>query len=210
MGEIVDRQVQAIVRLLEDVFDVSRVTRGHLSVNMQPIDIVPAIKQAVEWNRAAIDSKGQHLVVQQPQRPILVNGDPIRLAQVVSNLLGNAAKFTDAGGRIQVIAETATQEAIVRVRDTGCGLEPTDVRHIFDPFFQSERTVDRNKRGLGIGLALVRRLVEVHGGRVEVFSEGMGCGSEFVLHLPLLSATASSSRRSPETAAGALPHGAAR
>jgi signal transduction histidine kinase len=133
--------------------------------------------------------KGQHLAVTPPPRPIVVNGDPVRLIQVVSNLLGNAAKFTDAGGRIWISAEAADEQATVRVRDTGPGLEASELNSIFDLFYQLERTLDRSARGLGIGLSLVRRLVEMHGGRVEAFSEGPGCGSEFVFRLPLLSAT---------------------
>jgi K+-sensing histidine kinase KdpD len=119
----------------------------------------------------------------------VVNGDPVRLAQVVSNLVGNAAKFTDAGGCIWVTVEAADKQAVVRVRDTGPGLDASELTNIFDLFYQLERTADRAGRGLGIGLSLVRRLVEMHGGCVEAFSEGRGCGSEFVFRLPLLSAT---------------------
>ena len=189
IGDTIDRQVRAIARLLDDLLDLSRVTRGRLSLNLEPVEIVSVIDQAVEWNRAAIDSKGQHLTVTHPHAAIAVNGDPVRLAQVVSNLLGNAAKFTDAGGRIWITAETADEQAIVRVRDTGPGLEASELTNIFDLFYQLERTADRTGSGLGIGLSLVRRLVEMHGGRIEVFSDGQGCGSEFVLRLPLLSAT---------------------
>ena len=188
IGDILDRQVKAIARLLDDLLDLSRVTRGKLSLSIEPVEILTVINQAVEWNRALIDSKGQNLMVTHPQGLVLVNGDPVRLAQVVSNLLGNAAKFTHAGGRIGVTAETINEQAIVRVRDNGLGLEASELRNIFDLFYQLERTVDRAGRGLGIGLSLVRRLVEAHGGCVEVFSEGAGCGSEFLFRLPLLAA----------------------
>ena len=187
IGDILDRQVKAITRLLDDLLDLSRVTRGKLSLNMEPVEILPVINQAVEWNRAVIVSKEQQLVVAHPPEPILVNGDTVRLAQVVSNLLGNAAKFTDAGGRIWITAETADEEAIVRVRDNGPGVKASDLKNIFDLFYQLERTVDRTGRGLGIGLSLVRRLIEMHGGSVEVVSEGPGRGSEFLLRLPLIS-----------------------
>ena len=173
IGDILERQVKAIGRLLDDLLDLSRVTRGKLSLNMEPVEILPTINQAVEWNRAIIESKRQHLVVTHPQIPIVVNGDTVRLVQVVSNLLGNAAKFTESGGQIWVTAETANGEAVVRVRDTGPGLEASELVNIFDLFYQLERTVDRTGRGLGIGLSLVRRLTEMHGGRVEVFSEGL-------------------------------------
>jgi signal transduction histidine kinase len=188
-GDILDRQVKAIARLLDDLLDLSRVSRGKLSLTTEPVEILAVINQAVEWNRAVIDSKGQHLAVTQPPRPIFVEGDPVRLAQVVSNLLGNAAKFTDAGGSIWISAEAAGEQATVRVRDTGPGLEASELNNVFDLYYQLERTVDRSARGLGIGLSLVRRLVEMHGGRVEAFSEGRGRGSEFVFHLPLLRET---------------------
>jgi len=193
IGDILDRQMKAIARLLDDLLDLSRVTRGKLSLNIEPIEILPVINQAVEWNQAVIVSKEQQLVVTHPREPIVVNGDTVRLTQVVSNLVGNAAKFTDAGGRIWITAETANDEAIVRVRDNGPGVKASEVQNIFDLFYQLERTVDRTGRGLGIGLSLVRRLSEMHGGSVEVFSEGPGRGSEFLLRLPLLS-TASSPR----------------
>jgi signal transduction histidine kinase len=199
ISDILDRQVKAITRLLNDLLDLSRMTRGKLSLNREPVELVSVINQAVEWNRAVIDSKGQHLAVSHPHGMIVVNADPVRLAQVVSNLLGNAAKFTDAGGHIWITVETANDEVVVRVRDTGPGLEASELKNIFDLFYQLERTVDRARRGLGIGLALVRRLVEMHGGRVEVFSAGTGRGSEFLFRLPLPSAgVASCSRRPPE------------
>jgi PAS domain S-box-containing protein len=187
VGDILDRQVMAMTRLLDDLLDLSRVTRGKLALNVEPVEIGSVINQAVEWNRAVIDSKRHHLVVTQQRKPLLVNGDPLRLVQVVSNLLGNAAKFTDAEGYIWITAETADDQLIVRVRDTGPGLDASELNNVFDLFYQLERTADRSGRGLGIGLSLVRRLVEMHGGRVEALSEGLACGSEFVFRLPLLS-----------------------
>jgi len=192
LGEILDRQVKAISRLLDDLLDLSRVARGRLSLNREAVELVPVINQAIEWNRAVIDSKGHHLLMVAPPATVTVNGDPVRLAQVVSNLVGNAAKFTDGGGHIRITLDRTEDEAIVRVRDTGPGLEPSELNNIFDLFYQLERTADRGGRGLGIGLSLVRRLVEMHGGRVEAFSEGRGCGSEFVFRLPLLSSSDSS------------------
>jgi signal transduction histidine kinase len=187
ISDTIDRQVKAIARLLDDLLDLTRVTRGRLSLNIEPVEIASVIDQAVEWNRAAIDSKAQHLVVTHAREPITVDGDPVRLAQVVSNLVSNASKFTDRAGRIWINADKADEQAIVRVRDTGPGLEASELGHIFDLFYQLERTVDRAGRGLGIGLSLVRRLVEMHGGRVEAFSEGRDRGSEFVIRLPLRS-----------------------
>jgi signal transduction histidine kinase len=186
--DILDRQVKAVARLLDDLVDLSYVTRGKLNLKAEPVDILSAIDQAVEWNHAVIEAKRQQLVVTPPPRPVFVKGDAIRLAQVVSNLLGNAAKFTDAGGSIWITVEAAEEQAIVRLRDTGPGLKASELSTIFDLFYQSDRTVDRSARGLGIGLALVRRLVEMHGGRVKAISEGPGCGSEFAFYLPLQSA----------------------
>jgi PAS domain S-box-containing protein len=189
IGDILDRQVTAVARLLDDLLDLSRVRRGNLSLRMEPVELFAVIDQAVEWNRAVIDSKGQQLTVIRPPTPMIVIGDPVRLAQVVSNLVGNAAKFTDAGGSIRISAEIVNAQALVRVRDTGPGLEPSELKNIFDLFFQLERTADRTGRGLGIGLSLVRRLVEMHGGQVQAFSEGRGSGSEFVFGLPLFAKT---------------------
>ena len=195
VSDMLDRQVKAVARLLDDLLDLSRVTRGKLSLNTETVEIHSAIDQAIEWNEAVIESKRQKLVVTRPPTPVFVKADPIRLAQVVSNLLGNAAKFTDPGGSIWISAEAANEQAIVRVRDTGPGLKASDLSSIFDLFYQSEHTVDRSTRGLGIGLALVRRLVEMHGGGVEASSEGPGCGSEFAFHLPLQSAVEDHRRR---------------
>jgi signal transduction histidine kinase len=188
IGDLLERQVHAIARLLDDLLDLSHVTRGKLSLDVKPMEMIAAIDQAVEWNRALIDSKGQHLVIGYPREPVFVNGDGVRLAQIVSNLLGNAAKFTDHAGYIWLTAEIVDEEAIVRVRDTGPGLEASELNNIFDLFYQLERTADRTGRGLGIGLSLVRRLVEMHGGQVKAFSEGLTRGSEFVVRLPLLRA----------------------
>jgi len=188
IADTIDRQVKAIARLLDDLLDLTRVTRGQLSLNIEPVDIASIVEEAVEWNRAEIELKVQQLEVRHALEPITIHGDSVRLVQVVSNLLGNAVKFTDRGGRIWIIVEKLDEQVIVRVRDTGPGLERSELNNIFDLFYQLQRTADRAGRGLGIGLSLVRRLVEMHGGHVEVFSKGRRCGSEFVFRLPLLCA----------------------
>jgi PAS domain S-box-containing protein len=190
------RQVTTITRLLDDLLDLSRVARGKLEIRMAALDLVSVIAEAVEWNRALIDARGHHLTVVHPPQPIPVRGDAVRLAQVISNLLGNAAKYTDPGGRIRLTVETAGEEAVIRVRDTGRGLEASELKNIFDLFYQLESTSDGAERGLGIGLSLVRSLVEMHGGRVEAFSEGLGRGSEFLFRLPLLSTFSASGQDS--------------
>ena len=194
--QIIDRQVTTITRLLDDLLDLSRVARGKLDIKTTALDLVSVVAEAVEWNQALIDARGHQLTVVHPQEPIPVKGDAVRLAQVISNLLGNAAKYTDPGGRIGLTVETASEEAVIRVRDTGRGLEASELKNIFDLFYQLEHTSDRAERGLGIGLSLVRSLVEMHGGRVEVSSEGLGRGSEFLFRLPLLSTFSASGQDS--------------
>lgn len=193
---ILGRQVTTIARLLDDLLDLSRVARGKLDIKIAALDLVSVVEEAVEWNRALIDARGHQLTVEHPPEPILVKGDAGRLAQVISNLLGNAAKYTDPGGRIGLTVESAGEEAVIRVRDTGRGLEASELKNIFDLFYQLDRTSDRAERGLGIGLSLVRSLVEMHGGRVEVSSEGLGRGSEFLFRLPLLSTVSASDQDS--------------
>jgi len=185
--DTVSRQVTTITRLLDDLLDLSRVARGKLEIRVAALDLVSVIAEAVVWNRAMIDARRHQLTVLHPPQPIPVRGDAVRLAQVISNLLSNAAKYTDPGGRIRLTAETTGEEAVIRVRDTGRGLEASELKKIFDLFYQLESASDRAERGLGIGLSLVRSLVEMHGGRVEAFSEGLGRGSEFLFSLPLLS-----------------------
>lgn len=194
--DAVSRQVTTITRLLDDLLDLSRVARGKLQIRMAPLDVVSVIAEAVGWNRAIIDARRHQLTVLHPPQPIPVRGDAVRLAQVISNLLSNAAKYTDPGGRIRLTVETAGEEAVIRVRDTGRGLEASELKKIFDLFYQLESASDRAERGLGIGLSLVRSLVEMHGGRVEAFSEGLGRGSEFLFSLPLLSTFSTSGQDS--------------
>jgi PAS domain S-box-containing protein len=183
---MVDRQVNHMARLLDDLLDVSRVSQGKVRLEKQPLDLASVLDQALETNRSLIDSRRHELTVAKPMQPAHVAGDRIRLVQVLSNLLENAAKYTDPGGRIWVSLESNERDAVIRVRDNGRGIDPGELDRLFDLFHQAGRTLDRSEGGLGIGLSLVRSLVTLHGGRVSAFSAGHGQGSEFVVRLPLV------------------------
>jgi signal transduction histidine kinase len=184
--EIVVRQVEHMSRLVDDLLDVSRITRGKINLQREPLDVATIVARAVEGSQPQIDARRHTLEVALPADAGRVEGDPIRLAQVLWNLLNNAAKYTPEGGRIVVTAEKGQGEIAIRVRDTGMGIPAEVLPTVFDLFAQGERTLDRAEGGLGIGLTLVRQLTEMHDGTVEAFSEGPGRGSEFVVRLPLL------------------------
>ncbi len=184
--EIVDRQVDHMVRLVDDLLDVSRITRGKINLQKQPLDVSAIVSRAVEGSRPLIDSRGHTLEIHLPDDAGRVEGDPVRLAQVLWNLLNNAAKYTPEGGHIRLTVEKGEGEVVLRVRDTGMGIPADVLPAIFDLFTQAERTLERAEGGLGIGLTLVRQLTEMHDGTVEATSAGPGQGSEFVVRLPLL------------------------
>lgn len=188
MFTMMERQVNHLVRLVDDLLEVSRITRGKIELKKECVDLAVVLGDAVETNRPLIQANGHDLNISLPPAPLLLDADPVRLAQVFANLLNNAVKYTPYGGRIQLTARQADGEVVVSVRDTGIGIPPSMLPHVFDLFTQVDRSLDRSQGGLGIGLALVRRLVELHGGRVAVYSEGSGRGSEFVVHLPLAAA----------------------
>jgi PAS domain S-box-containing protein len=185
---IMERQVEALVHLVDDLLDVSRLTRGKIQLRKAPVEVAAIVTRAVETSRPLIDARHHELHVSLPGEPMVVEADVTRLVQVVSNLLNNAAKYTPEGGRIELTAEREDREAVVRVRDNGMGIPKEMLSKVFDLFTQSERTLERAEGGLGIGLTLVRRLTEMHDGRVAAFSSGPGKGSEFVVRLPLLPA----------------------
>jgi signal transduction histidine kinase/CheY-like chemotaxis protein len=189
--EIVERQVEHMVRLVDDLLDVSRITRGKINLQKEPVAVATVVKRAVEGSRPLLEARGHTLEVAMPQDAGRVEGDPIRLAQVLWNLLNNAAKYTPEGGRVWLTVAKGHGDVTIRVRDTGMGIPPEVLPKVFDLFTQTERTLDRAEGGLGIGLTLVRQLTEMHDGRVEAFSEGPGRGSEFVVRLPLLPETGS-------------------
>ncbi len=182
--DMMDRQVQQMARLVDDLLDVSRITRGVVELRRTAVDVGDVVARAVETARPLIDAKGHRLSVTRPDGPVLVEGDPVRLAQVVGNLLNDAAKYTPDGGDIAVSLAAEGAEVVVRVRDNGSGIPADVLPHVFDLFTQAERTIDRSQGGLGIGLTVVRSLVEMHGGSAEAHSEGPGRGSEFVIRLP--------------------------
>ncbi|MDQ9170382.1 PAS domain-containing protein [Oxalobacteraceae bacterium R-40] len=187
-SRVISRQVRHMTGLIDDLLDVSRVTRGLVTLEKQELDVKRIVSDAVEQVRPLIESKRHHLSMELAREPAHVVGDQKRLVQVLTNLLNNAAKYTPAGGNIHLKMETTEHEVILSVKDNGIGIAPELQRHIFELFAQAERTSDRSQGGLGIGLALVRSLVELHDGSITCHSEGIGKGSSFTLHLPRLMA----------------------
>ena len=185
-GEIIQRQVDHLVRLVDDLLDVSRVTRGKIELKIERVELARVIDKAVEMASLLIEQRRHRLEVE-IEPGLAWEGDPVRLAQVVSNLLTNAARYTEPGGRIWLSARRDGDAIAICVRDTGIGLAPEMRDQVFELFFQGKRSIDRAEGGLGIGLALVRNIVELHGGSVEARSAGRGQGSEFVVRLPLRS-----------------------
>jgi signal transduction histidine kinase len=183
--EIVERQIEHMTRLIDDLLDVSRITRGKIELREQPLLLSAVIEQAIESARPLIDERGHRVALDLPSDPVTFLADPARLAQVFANLLNNAAKYTDVGGRIWLRARVEGNDLVVGVKDDGPGLTKELRSHAFDLFMQGPQTRARARGGLGIGLTLVRRLVELHGGAVEALSEGPGKGTEFVVRLPL-------------------------
>jgi PAS domain S-box-containing protein len=181
---IIERQVTQLTRLVDDLMEVSRITTGRIRLRLEPILANGIVERAVETARPLIDGHRHELAVRLSPQPIWLHADASRLEQIVVNLLTNAAKYTVDGGRISLSVEQTGDECVLRVRDTGVGIAPVLLPRIFDLFTQAERSLDRSQGGLGIGLAVVQRLVELHGGRVSAHSS-LGHGSEFVVHLPV-------------------------
>ena len=196
---ILERQVAQLTRLVGDLLEVSRVATGQLRLRLESIDLRGVVTVAVEASRAAIDRRGHQLAVDLPPQPVWLQADPARLEQVIVNLLDNAAKYTEPRGHIWLSLETEDGAAVLRVRDSGVGIAETVLPRVFDLFTQADRTLDHSAGGLGIGLSLVRALVELHQGKVEASSAGPGQGSAFVVRLPV---------SVPGSGAGSLPDGA--
>jgi signal transduction histidine kinase/DNA-binding response OmpR family regulator len=186
LHDMIDRQVHLLVRLVDDLLDLSRITRGKIHLKMETVDVTGVVARAVETNRPILDARKHHLTIALASSSLRTRGDPVRLAQVFGNLLNNAAKYTEEGGHIHVSAERRRDTIRLSVRDDGVGIPPEMLSSIFDLFTQVDRSLDRSQGGLGIGLTLVHKIVEMHGGRVEAFSDGPNRGSEFVVHLPAL------------------------
>jgi two-component system CheB/CheR fusion protein len=182
---VIERQVSLMKRLLDDLLDVARVSQGKIELRKELVDLAGVVVRAVEVSRPLINDKQQRLsVTSGPAGTILVDADATRLVQVFANLLNNAAKYSERGGRIDVDINAADHEAVVRVRDNGIGMAPELLGRVFDLFVQATRSLDRAQGGLGIGLTMVRSLVRMHGGSVQAFSDGPGLGSEVVVRLP--------------------------
>ena len=184
--DVIERQLSQLTRLVDDLLDVSRITRGKINLTRQPLKVSELIARAVETVEPIIQGRSQVLTVELPEQPPVVDGDCMRLTQAIANVLGNAAKYTDAGGSIVLQVCARARDVEIRVRDTGIGIPAEVLPKIFDLFTQLDQRMERPQSGLGIGLALVRRLVEMHGGSVSAHSEGAGRGSEFVICLPLM------------------------
>jgi PAS domain S-box-containing protein len=182
---VLDRQAQVMTRLLEDLLDVSRISRNRLELRTERVELAAVLDCALETSRPVIAAGRHQFTLSLPPEPILLEADPVRLAQVFSNLLNNAAKYTEEGGRLALVARRHGGEVIVSVRDSGIGIAPEMLPHIFAMFSQATPGSVRSQAGLGIGLPLVKGLVEVHGGRIEARSDGPGRGSEFVVRLPV-------------------------
>ncbi len=195
--DVIGRQVDQMARLLDDLLDVSRITRDKLVLKPRRVDLAEVIEAAIETSRPLIDAGVHSLELQLPSRPIPLNADPVRLAQVLANLLNNAAKYTPAGGRITLSATREGDRAVVAIQDTGIGIAPEMLPRLFEMFAQAAPALERSQGGLGIGLSLVRGLVEMHGGTVEARSEGADRGSEFVVRLPIAPEAAPAPAPSP-------------
>jgi PAS domain S-box-containing protein len=185
---VIERQVGLMTRLVDDLLDVSRITSGKITLQRTTVSVREVLAQAVETARPLAESRGQALEVDVPEDAGGVDGDPARLAQAVGNLLDNAIKYTDDGGRIGLRARVEAHEVVIVVEDSGVGVDPELLPHVFDLFIQADRSLERKQGGLGLGLTLVRRLVEMHGGHVEAASAGPGLGSAFTIRLPCLAA----------------------
>ena len=199
---IIERQVNQMVRLVDDLLEVSRITRGKIELRRQPVDLRSIIDVAVETSRPLIDAAGHRLSVSFAEDALIVDADAVRLAQVFANLLNNAARYTDPGGRIDIAVRREDGAATVRVSDTGIGIAAAELPTIFEMFSQAHARDTRAQTGLGIGLTLARSLVEMHGGSIAGASEGPGRGSEFVVRLPLSAASAAEADSSSGRASG--------
>ncbi len=183
---MMERQLGQMVHLVDDLLDVSRISRDKLELRKERVELAAVLNNAVETSRPLIEASGHELTVSLPPEPVFVDADVTRLGQVFTNLLNNAAKYSERGGRIRLAVERQGSDVVVSVKDTGVGISPDMLPKIFEMFIQVDRSLEKTQGGLGIGLTLVKRLVEMHGGSVEARSEGDGKGSEFVVRLPVV------------------------
>jgi signal transduction histidine kinase len=181
---LIERQVRRMTLLVDDLLDVSRITHGRMHLRRERVDLRVVVSNAIETLQSDINERDHHLTTAVPDGPVWLQADPMRLEQVFVNLLANASRYTDAGGKLAVWVHTRDDQAVIRIRDSGIGIAPDALPHIFDLFRQADEAVPHSKSGLGIGLALVRNLLELHGGSVTAASAGIGQGSEFTVRLP--------------------------
>lgn len=200
---VIDRQIGHMVRLVDDLLDITRISRGKIQLQRESIELVELVRRTVDDHRSVFERSEVALELQLCKGPVWVDGDATRLSQVVGNLLQNAAKFSGPGGHTRVSVDVASANALVRVRDDGMGIAPEILPRLFDPFTQAESTLDRSRGGLGLGLALVKGLVELHGGNVQAASAGPGQGAEFTIRLPI---ARSPRRAEPLPGRSAPPH----
>jgi CheY-like chemotaxis protein len=202
--EMMERQLGHMVRLVDDLLDLSRISRGRIDLRREQIELTKIVRQAVETSRPLVEQAGQDLTITLAPKPIIVDADVTRLAQVFSNLLNNAAKYTPRGGRITLAVERQGSDAVVSVRDNGVGIPPELLPKVFEMFAQVDRSLQRTNSGLGIGLSLVKALVEMHDGSVEARSDGPGQGSEFLVRLPVALAPIVPSKPQPSAASATV------
>jgi PAS domain S-box-containing protein len=199
---VLRRQLAHLSRLVDDLLDLTRISRGKIQLRRAPLSLTDVVRRAADDHRSLFSESGVALDVRLPESPVPVSGDATRLAQIVGNLLQNAAKFTPRDGHVLLELTTREKDALLRVRDTGIGMDAEMLARLFEPFAQAEASLDRSRGGLGLGLALVRRLVELHGGQVYAHSEGPGAGAEFVIRLPV---AADAAERAPAPPPAAAP-----
>ncbi len=182
--DVIDRQVQQMTRLVNDLLDVSRITTGKISLQLETVELNQIVSAAAEISRPLIEARRHDFTVSIDQKPVWMKADPARLVQALANILNNAAKYTPDKGRITLEASQEARDVVIRVRDTGVGISPAMLSCVFDLFTQVDQSLERSQGGLGIGLTLVRQIIEMHGGSVRALSAGRDAGSEFVLRLP--------------------------
>jgi two-component system, sensor histidine kinase len=184
--DVIDQQVNHLARLIDDLLDIARITRDKLELRKEKLSLADVLRGAVESSRSFLESHGHQADVSFPPETVQLEGDPVRLTQILVNLLNNAAKYTPKGEKISLSSMIEGDRAIVSVKDTGVGIEADKLPHVFEKFYQVDRSLERSESGLGLGLTLTRRLVELHGGTLQARSEGLGKGSEFIVSLPII------------------------
>jgi PAS domain S-box-containing protein len=206
-GRLAERQLRNMARLLDDLLDVSRIREGRIELRKEPLNVSTLLRAAADAARPLMDERQHDFVVDDPANDIWVEGDGVRLEQVLGNLLNNAVKYTEPGGKIRLSANRNDGDVLIRVQDTGIGIDPMMVSRVFDLFVQAERRTELSAGGVGIGLSLAKKLVELHGGRVEAFSAGAGRGAEFIVRLPTTAPAPAAEEKLVASAVAATAHG---